>query len=232
MSSRRFREEVLHEFSACGQRGRWTRRNRPAPAAWRKSVELLPPKRRRPPRGPPRRTLPGTPPPRRRSPDTPEPSNARSAVAYTRRVFSDIDALASTLAASTPAGSLPGVFVMVAFRVDSDGVVSVVMVRSQLAQPANCPKAFDDGQFIHILDTLIKNSVFFDIMWRVRVSPTQRKSMMDPYAKLSAFEENAAALEPLTAAGPPPAVLSNGTEDMPASRLNGLASPSTAFAHH
>lgn len=231
-------------------------------------------------------------------------------------MFSDIDALASTLA-----GSLPGVFVMVAFRVDSDGVVSVVMVRSQLAQPANCPKAFDDGQFIHILDTLINNFVFFDIMWRVRVfaayllenhmtrpvkaivsiadgalldvcsagaladryfpcrgadialiwrgkqiectrlhtmcdrctdfrrvtgnasdfalafhklslSPTQRKSMMDPYAKLSAFEENAAALEPLTASGPPPAVLSNGTEDMPASRLNGLASLPTAFAHH
>lgn len=227
MSSRRFREEVLHEFSACGQRGRWTRRNRPAPAAWRGSVELLPPKRRRPPGGPPRRTLPGTPQPRRRSPDTPEPSNARSAVAYTRRVFSDIDALASS-----PAGSLPGVFVMVAFRVDSDGVVYVVMVRSQLAQPANCPKAFDDGQFIHILDTLIKNSVVFDIMWRVRVSPARRKSMMGPYAKPSAFEENAAAFEPLTAAGPPPAILSNGTEDMPASRLRGLASPPTAFAHH
>lgn len=30
MSSRRFREDVLHEFSACGQRGRWTRGNRPA----------------------------------------------------------------------------------------------------------------------------------------------------------------------------------------------------------
>lgn len=38
-------------------------------------------------------------------------------------------------------------------------------------------------------------------MRRVRVSPAWRKSMMGPYAKLSAFEENAAALEPLTASG-------------------------------
>ncbi len=67
---------------------------------------------------------------------------------------------------------------------------------------------------------------------KLSLSPTQRKSMMDPYAKLSPFEENAAALEPLTAAGPPPAVLSNRTEDMPASRLNGLAFLPTAFAHH